>query len=137
MKALFSLGAMFLLFTPATLFAQGSLTPPAGPGPTMKTLQQIEPRVPLANPTTPGDANYEFIISQAGYDGNDFDIGSTANLILKNDASANTPNNYDIAADNRYGEIIDLTAAGSAAAVGNAAAGSAFLGANTWANFAH
>ncbi len=69
-------------------------------------------------------------------DGNGFDIGSTANLILKNNASANTPNNYDIAADNRYGEIVDLTAAGSAAATGNSAAGT-LSGANTWANFSH
>ena len=69
-------------------------------------------------------------------DGNGFDIDNTANLILKNNASANTPNNYDIAADNRYGEIVDLTAAGSAAAVGNSAGGT-LTGANTWANFAH
>ena len=68
-------------------------------------------------------------------DGNGIDVDGTANLILKNSARANTPNNYDIAADNRYGEIVDLTAPGSAAAVGNSAAGT-LTGANTWGNFA-
>jgi hypothetical protein len=31
----------------ATLFAQGSLTPPTGPAPSMKTLGQIEPRIAI------------------------------------------------------------------------------------------
>jgi len=30
-------------------FAQGSLTPPGAPGPTMKTLSQIEPRTPISS----------------------------------------------------------------------------------------
>ena len=29
-------------------FAQGSLTPPGAPAPTMKTLQQVEPRTPIS-----------------------------------------------------------------------------------------
>jgi hypothetical protein len=32
-----------------TTFAQGSLTPPGGPAPTMKSLAQIEPRTPIAS----------------------------------------------------------------------------------------
>ena len=37
----------------STAFAQGSLTPPGAPAPTMKTLAQIEPRTPIsALPTT-------------------------------------------------------------------------------------
>ncbi len=40
------------LSLPALALAQGSLAPPAGaPAPTMKTLAQIEPRTPLAQPT--------------------------------------------------------------------------------------
>jgi len=54
--------AFGLLFTlalqPSTLLAQGSLTPPGAPAPTMKTLAQIEPRTPIA--TAP------FTISQPG-----------------------------------------------------------------------
>src|SRR5260370_19075271 len=33
----------------ANCFAQGSLTPPGAPGPTMKTLSQIEPRTPISS----------------------------------------------------------------------------------------
>ena len=32
-----------------TTFAQGSLTPPGAPAPTMKTLEQIEPRIPISS----------------------------------------------------------------------------------------
>jgi len=54
--------AVGLLFTlnlqPATLLAQGSLTPPGAPAPTMKTLAQVEPRVPISSAP--------FTISQPG-----------------------------------------------------------------------
>ena len=38
---------LFAQFVVATSFAQGPLTPPGAPAPTMKTLQQIEPRTPV------------------------------------------------------------------------------------------
>ena len=41
-----------------TTFAQGSLTPPGAPAPTMKTLEQIEPRIPISS--------LPYIISQPG-----------------------------------------------------------------------
>ena len=52
------------------LFAQGSLTPPGAPAPTMKSLDDIyfklESRTPVNTSTTPGDALNLFIISQPG-----------------------------------------------------------------------
>ncbi len=44
--------------------AQGSLTPPGAPAPTMKTLAQIEPRIAVHS--LAGDANAQFLISQPG-----------------------------------------------------------------------
>ena len=62
MKTQFNLAAFALLFTcilhPSTSNAQGSLTPPGAPAPTMKTLAQMEPRVPIS--TAP------FTIAQPG-----------------------------------------------------------------------
>ena len=50
----------------STAFAQGSLTPPGAPAPTMKTADQIEPRTIVNAVNTPGNANNLFIISQPG-----------------------------------------------------------------------
>lgn len=51
----------------ASLAHGGPLDPPAGPvTPTGKTLNEVEPRTPLTQATTPGDATAVFIISQPG-----------------------------------------------------------------------
>ncbi len=48
----------------ALLGRTGPLDPPAGPvGPTFKTLQEIEPRIPVGPDTTPGDADSLFKIT--------------------------------------------------------------------------
>lgn len=45
----------------------GDLNPPGGPVlPTMKTLQEVEPRFPIGPDTTPGDANSIFKITEPG-----------------------------------------------------------------------
>ena len=53
------------LFQPA-VFGQGSLTPPGAPGPTMKSLDQVEPRTLINTTNCPGDSGNSFIISQPG-----------------------------------------------------------------------
>jgi len=55
-----------LLLIPGTALAQGPLTPPAAPIPTMKTLEQVEPRKPIDATNTPGDATSVFKITAPG-----------------------------------------------------------------------
>jgi len=91
--------ALALLFTlnlqPSSLLAQGSLTPPGAPAPTMKTLQQVEPRVPISTApftiTQPGSYYLTTNLTVSGgnaitiatngvtLDLNGFTISSTAN----------------------------------------------------------
>jgi len=58
--------AIILLALTSIAFAQGPLTPPGPPGPTMKSLDEIEPRIPLNQTNTPGDATCVFKITRPG-----------------------------------------------------------------------
>ena len=62
-----ALGLAFTGILAPTVYSQGALTPPPGPpAPTMKTLDQIEPRTIVNAANTPGDATNTFIISAPG-----------------------------------------------------------------------
>lgn len=58
--------ALALIALPASLFAQGPLSPTAAPAPTMKTLQQIEPRTPVDAAHTGSGGSAQFLITQPG-----------------------------------------------------------------------
>lgn len=57
--------AIAISAVPASLHA-GDLAPPGPPGATMKTLDQVEPRIPVGPLTTPGDADSVYRIDQPG-----------------------------------------------------------------------
>ena len=56
--------ALFILHPSSFLLSQGPLTPPGAPAPTMKTLDQLEPRSPVQK--LAGDSATLFIVSQSG-----------------------------------------------------------------------
>lgn len=49
LKILTTVLSVVILFGIPSVFAQGNLTPPGAPAPTMKTLQQVEPRTPISS----------------------------------------------------------------------------------------
>lgn len=59
-----AIAALLSFLLPAVSFGQGNLTPPGAPAPTMKTLQQVEPRTDVL--TLPGSFNAQYVISAPG-----------------------------------------------------------------------
>lgn len=101
---------VFLIFSSAdrSIFAQGSLTPPAAPAATLKTLNQVEPRTPI--PAPPGAAvTYPIIISAPG------------SYYLTQNLSPSSGNAINITADNVSLDLNGFTISStSGSASGNA-----------------
>lgn len=58
---------VMLVFVTSAASPAGPLDPPNGPiSPTMKTLDEVEPRIPIGPDTTPGDAECVYRITQPG-----------------------------------------------------------------------
>ncbi|MEZ6212080.1 MAG: right-handed parallel beta-helix repeat-containing protein [Phycisphaerales bacterium] len=63
------------------------------------------------------------------------DVDFTGSMILRNTCSGNSTN-YDIAANNRFGEIVSIPASGTGAVLGSSAAGT-LTTTDPWANFSY
>lgn len=66
MKNWFLIGAVLSWCIVPSAFGQGALTPPGTPAPTMKTLDQIEPRTPVDAVHTPSASGIQYFITQSG-----------------------------------------------------------------------
>jgi len=61
-------------------------------------------------------------------------VTSAGNIVLRNTARGNL-SNYQMSADSRYGPIINITAAGTPAAIGSGTYASTLASTDPWANF--
>ncbi len=67
MRAVFKGGQLWgLVFVCISVVSAGSLNPPGVPGSTMKTLDEVEPRIAINDENTPGDPNNTYIIAEPG-----------------------------------------------------------------------
>ncbi|HSY43285.1 MAG TPA: right-handed parallel beta-helix repeat-containing protein, partial [Candidatus Acidoferrum sp.] len=66
----------FAILYPSSLHAQGSLTPPGPPGPTMLTLSQIEPRTPISG------APMTILTSGSYYLTTNLTVGSASAIVI-------------------------------------------------------
>jgi Right handed beta helix region len=81
-------GGLLSLMIIGSAFGQGSLTPPGAPAPTLRTLNQVEPRGIIAQPISPAtlpitiasEGSYYLtsnIVASAGYTGNGISVAAS------------------------------------------------------------
>ncbi|MFG0274145.1 MAG: right-handed parallel beta-helix repeat-containing protein [Phycisphaerales bacterium] len=61
------LAALVLALALPGVASAGELTPPGAPGPSMKTLEEVEPRIAINAVNTPGDADSAWRITKSGH----------------------------------------------------------------------
>ena len=118
--------ALYNLLSSSIVFSQGSLTPPGAPARTMKTLQQVEPRIDLLNaPATAVDTNstdYNFIINQPGsyYLSANLLVTKTNGIQINAEGVTLDLNGFEISrASGAGGAGVDILATGHRASVRN------------------
>jgi parallel beta-helix repeat protein len=117
--------SVFQLFS-FSAFGQGSLTPPGPPGPTMKKLDEVEPRTNLqATPAPAGvdtsNADYHIIINQPGsyYLSANLLVTKAHGIQINAEGVTLDLNGFQVSRENASGYGIDITAAGIRVSIRN------------------
>jgi parallel beta-helix repeat protein len=113
----FAAALMFSFFNLqlASLQAQGSLTPPGPPAPTMKSLDQVEARTPVDATHTPGFLNTQFAITQPGsyyLTGNITCVSNLSGIFIQTNDVTLDLNGFEMIGNSGYPDAIDVSSLG-------------------------
>src|SRR3954468_15831213 len=115
----------FHLFS-VSVFPQGGLTPPGAPAPTMKRLDEVEPRTNLqASPAPAGidttNANYQFVINQPGsyYLSANLLVTKTNGIQINAEGVTLDLNGFQVSRDSASGKGIEITSSSDHVTVRN------------------